>query len=118
VEYTAGIRHSDWSTFSIEKLVKNKVLKVRTKRTGEPIYVPITPGSRLEKVLARIKEKELVNDYKEPASANKKLKILVEMAGIKKRIATHSGRRTCCTLLPGILSGNSRRSGWGIHEDY
>lgn len=99
VECTAGIRHSDWSTFSVERLVKNRALKVRTKKTGEPIYVPVTPGSRLEKVLNRIKRKGLVYNYKEPAAANKKLKILAEMAGIKKRITTHSGRRTCCTLL-------------------
>lgn len=99
VECTAGIRHSDWSSFSVETLVKNKALKVRTKKTGEPIYVPVTPGSRLERVLNRIKRKNLVYDYKEPAAANKKLKILATMAGIEKRITTHSGRRTCCTLL-------------------
>ena len=40
VERTAGIRHSDWYRFKVQKLVNGDALKGRTKTIGVPVYVP------------------------------------------------------------------------------
>jgi integrase len=109
VECTAGIRHSDWSRFRIEKLIHNDALKVgETKKTAEPVYVPIGAGTRLEKVLNHIKNNGLVYTAKESAAANRTLKILSKVAGIGKPITTHTGRHTCGTLF--LEKGYSRES--------
>ena len=99
VECTAGIRHSDWSRFAVEKLKDTNALKVRTKKTGEPVYVPITEGSLLSKAIARIEEKGFKYTATEPALANKLLKVIAKVAGISKPVTTHTGRHTAATLM-------------------
>lgn len=108
IECTAGIRHSDWSRFKVEKLADGSALKVRTKKTGEPVYVPIEPGTRLERVLAHIAERGYTYTDTETAAANKALKVLARLAGIKKKVTTHTGRHTCCTLY--LEKGYSRET--------
>lgn len=108
IECTAGIRHSDWSRFSVEKLVEGDALKVTTKKTGEPVYVPIGEGTRLARVLAHIKERGYKYVLTETAAANKVLKVLKVVAGIKKKVTTHTGRHTCCTLY--LEMGYSRET--------
>jgi integrase len=108
IECTAGIRHSDWSRFKVEHLMNGDALKVRTKKTGEPVYVPIGAGTMLQRTLSHIEAKGHVYTDTETASANKTLKVLAKVAGISKPITTHSGRHTCCTLL--LEKGFSRES--------
>lgn len=98
VECTSGIRHSDWSRFKVERLTDTDALKVRTKKTGEPVYVPILPDTRLAKIIAYIKDKDYTYHDTETAGANRTLKIIAKMAGISKRITTHTGRHTAGTL--------------------
>lgn len=99
IECTAGIRHSDWSRFKVEKLMDGEALRVRTKKTGAPVYVPIEPGTRLARILAHINERGYTYTLTESAAANKTLKVLAKVAGISKPITTHSGRHTCATLF-------------------
>ena len=108
VECTAGIRHSDWSRFSTEKLIDGKALKVRTKKTGEPVYVPIGKGTRLEKVLKHIQKQKYNYTDTESGSANRTLKIIAKVAGISKPVTTHTGRHTAATLY--LEKGFSREA--------
>lgn len=98
VECTAGIRHSDWSRFKVEKLMDGEALRVRTKKTGEPVYVPIEPGTRLARILAHINERGYTYTLTEPAAANKTLKVLAKIAGISKPVTTHIARHSAATL--------------------
>lgn len=108
IECTAGIRHSDWSRFSTEKLIEGKALKVRTKKTGEPVYVPIGKGTRLEKALRHIQKMGYSYTDTESAGANKTLKVITKVAGISKPVTTHTGRHTAATLY--LEKGFSRES--------
>lgn len=99
IECTAGIRHSDWSRFKIEKLVDGIALSVVTKKTGEPIYIPVTPGSRLSRVLEHIEVRGYKYTLTESAAANKVLKVITKMVHIGKPVTTHTGRHTAATLF-------------------
>lgn len=98
IECTAGIRHSDWSRFTIERLITGDALKVSAKKTGEPVYVPIGKDTRLSKILAHIEAKGYKYTSTEGALTNKYLKVLAKVAGINKPITTHTGRHSAATL--------------------
>lgn len=98
VECYAGIRFSDWGRFSVETLVKDRNLKVRAKKNGEPVYLPLKVFKRLGKIVGYIEKNNLTFDVPD-YDTNRKLKIVAAHCGIKLHLTTHIGRHTCGTLL-------------------
>lgn len=98
VECYAGIRFSDWGKFTIEQIIDKQGLKVRTSKTGAPIYARIDKSPRLKKLIEFIQDNELVFDLSEPY-ANRCLKHIGGRLGLKFKLTTHVGRHTCATLL-------------------
>jgi len=97
VECLCGIRFSDWHRFKLERLIKDESLKVRTKKTGEPVYYPLHKADKLKKVLKFIADNEIVFDLTEQ-QANRTLKLLQTYLPIDFELTTHIGRHTCATL--------------------
>jgi len=97
IECYSGIRFSDWGRFSVEKLVKDRSLKVRAKKNGEPVYLPLNVFTRLGKIVDYVRDSKIV--YKLDSETNNLLKIMAIQLKIKKHITTHIGRHTCGTLL-------------------
>lgn len=100
VECFAGIRFSDWARYSIEKLIDNDALKVRTKKTSEPVYLPLSNSPRLSRIVNFIKDRGIVFNIPEQVT-NRLLKILAVKCdpAITTNLTTHVGRHTCATLL-------------------
>jgi integrase/recombinase XerD len=98
VECYSGIRFSDWSRFKVEKLIDHDKFKVRAKKNGEPIYLPLKYFPRLRKVLKYIKDNDLKCPWSEKTT-NAELKVLANMLNLEFNLTTHNGRHTCGTLL-------------------
>lgn len=107
IECYAGIRFSDWKRFEVEKLIHDQNLKVRAKKNGEPVYIPLKENKRLARMLGYIAANNIVFTYSEKTT-NALLKMLGHVPGINitKKITTHTGRHTCGTLL-GELGHNT-----------
>ena len=101
VECYSGIRFCDWSTARVETLIAERSLKVRAKKNGEPVYLPLNTIKRLGAVLDFIESRKLVFDIPEQIT-NRLLKYLATEAKIPKHLTTHVGRHTCATLLVGL----------------
>ncbi len=100
VECYSGIRFSDWGQFTIEKLIDKDKLKVRTKKTGEPIYLPLHKSPRLKKLVAYIKKNHIKLDIdNHEANSNLRLICLMVRPVITKHVTTHIARHTCATLM-------------------
>lgn len=98
LECYSGLRFSDWTRWSVEKIDKIDCLKVTTAKTNTPVYVPIQEGTRLQKIIQKIADEQLA--FKETSQeVNRKLKTLALLADIKKTVTTHVGRHTAATLL-------------------
>jgi site-specific recombinase XerD len=95
LECYAGIRHSDWKSFTIERLIDTDNLKLRAKKNGEAIYLSLSNRPRLNQIIQRIKELPYNSDY---FSTRDRLKKIAKKAGLDKSISTHMGRHTCGTL--------------------
>jgi len=102
VECYSGIRFSDWGRFEIETLVHDRNLKVRAKKNGEPVYLPLGVFRRLGRIIDYIQEHNIRFDLSEQMT-NRLLKLLVKHPEIKLKrhpdLTTHRGRHTCGTLL-------------------
>lgn len=99
VECYSGIRFSDWGRFEIEKLINNNNLKVSTKKTGAPVYLPLNVFKRLGKVIEYIKTHNLKFKLTEQTT-NRILKhTIAKDLRLKFNLTTHVGRHTCGTLL-------------------
>lgn len=85
----SGLRHSDWLRFDYEKMVEDGYLKLRAKKNQNFVVVPV--GPTLHKIL------ENVRDLSPPLSnqkCNVYLKSIAMMAGVNKRVGTHTGRHS------------------------
>lgn len=98
VECYSGIRFSDWSRFKVEKLMHHDNLKVRAKKNGEPVYLPLKHFPRLKKVLDYISENDIKFSHS-MKETNIKLKSVGNLVGLDFELTSHKGRHTCGTLL-------------------
>lgn len=98
VECYSGIRFSDWSRFKIEKLIHDDSLKVRAKKNGEPVYLPLKHFPRLKKVLDYIKAHDIKFSHS-MKETNIKLKSIGNLIGLDFELSSHRGRTTAGTLL-------------------
>ena len=89
LECYSGLRFSDWSRFEIETIGKERNLKVNTKKTGEPVYLPIDESPRLSAIIARLKPYSYSLEH-----TNRMLKLIKIQAKFKKNLSTHIGRHT------------------------
>lgn len=88
----SGLRISDLYRFNYKGFVENGRMKLRTKKTGQWVDIPI--HKRLGAVLERLKGKTLDISEKEFREC---LKTLAGLAGIEKHISPHTGRHTFAT---------------------
>lgn len=98
VECYSGIRFSDWGKFTIETITDKEGLKVRTTKTGEPIYARLDKSPRLKAVIDYIKENGLKFDYTGEYT-NRQLKKLGKIIGLKYGLTTHIARHSSAVLL-------------------
>jgi len=98
VECFSGIRFSDWKRFEIEKLLHDDNLKVRAKKNGEPVYLPLRVFKRLGAIIDYISANKVAFDLEEQ-STNRILKSIGHDLKLKFPLTTHVGRRTCGTML-------------------
>ncbi len=98
VECYGGIRFSDWRGFSVEDHLNGRNFKCTATKNGQPVYLPLSKFTQLDKVLRRIQENRLVFEFTSQGT-NRKLKSIAQKAGITKEITTHTGRRTFATTL-------------------
>lgn len=82
----SGLRLSDWRQFDYDKHVKDGRLYLHAKKNGERVIMPVV--GRLARHLERVKGIALQITEQE---INRSLK---NIAGIKKKITTHTGRHT------------------------
>jgi site-specific recombinase XerD len=82
----SGLRLSDWRRFNYDKRVAHGRLYLHAKKNGERIMIPVV--GRLERHLQRVKVVDLKISERE---INRTLK---NIAGIKKKISSHTGRHT------------------------
>lgn len=93
LECYSGLRFSDWSRFTIEQIGDERNLKVRAKKNGEPVYLPIDKSPRLKAVIDRLKPYSYSLEH-----TNRALKLIGLAAKIKKNLRTHIGRHTFAVL--------------------
>jgi site-specific recombinase XerD len=84
-----GLRLSDWITFNQDEMVENDWIKLRAKKNGEWVTMPV--NTPLKRNLKRIRRVKLTI---EEQTMNRKLKEIAKAAHINKRITTHTGRHT------------------------
>lgn len=117
VECYSGIRFSDWTRFSVETMRNVRYLKVRAKKNGEPVYLPLNTFTRLARVIDYIEKNSLKFDI-DKRYTNVHLKTMaVHLKLSVVDITTHVGRHTCGTLLA-EMGYNTRQIGevLGISE--
>jgi integrase/recombinase XerD len=88
-----GLRLSDWRDFAEGKL-RNKNISLRATKNKSWVNVPLHEG--LIEVIKRMKEIPLT--ISEP-TVNKRLKTLAGELKIKKKLSTHSGRKTFAVTM-------------------
>lgn len=98
VECYCGIRFSDWSRFTIDKIISKDAIKVRATKNGQPIYFPLSNSPKLSKAVTYIRKNHLTPPETNQ-HANRLLKIVGSMAKIPVELTTHVGRHTAATLL-------------------
>lgn len=88
-----GFRISDAKTFTQEKIVNGQIL-MQAKKNGRVVSIPIFPT--LKKIIDYVKDNPI--DLSEDKT-RKYLKEVALLAGIKKEISFHTGRRTFAMML-------------------
>jgi integrase len=83
-----GLRHSDWRRFDL-KMVEDGFIKIRAKKNGVHVVLPI--GITLRSILERVKTLEKPPTLEE---CNRQLKAIALIVGIKKKLSTHAGRHS------------------------
>lgn len=107
LECFAGIRHSDWKLYNLEKIHGKAELYLRTTKTGVNIRLPVDLMPSLKKVLDYIRKNKLSYN-RSLQHSNRMFRLIMPLAGISKAVTTHTGRRTCATLL--LSKGLSRET--------
>lgn len=106
-----GLRYSDFSRLTLENIdYKEKVIRIQTKKTNEPVVIPFLP--ELAEILEEYRQKPLpvyknqpMNRYlKEIGQAmSEKVKELNINGELKEkdysRLTTHTGRRSFCSNM-------------------
>lgn len=87
----SGLRLSDWLQFDYDKHVKDGRLFIRAKKNGEWVTMPIV--GRLARHMERVKNTPLTLVEQ---VFNRTLK---NVGGIKKKISTHTGRKTFAVTM-------------------
>lgn len=87
----SGLRLSDWQQFDYNQHYKDGRLFLRAKKNGEWVTMPVV--GRLKRHLERVKMVPLKITEQE---MNRTLK---NIAGIKKKISTHTGRKTFAVTM-------------------
>jgi integrase len=88
-----GLRHSDWGQFDYGRRVEGEFLKLRAKKNGRWVVLPI--GKTLAEII------DVVKDLPKPLSGDKTrayLKILAGQIGCSRTVTTHTARHTFGTL--------------------
>ncbi len=98
IECYAGVRISDWRRFAVERLVHHHSFKVRTKKNGQPVYLPLRYFPRLKKVLNYIEKNNLTIAITDQL-INRYLKVIASVCNLSLALTSHVGRHTCGTLL-------------------
>ncbi|CAB4126475.1 Phage integrase SAM-like domain containing protein [uncultured Caudovirales phage] len=100
LECYSGIRFSDWSRWKIETLVSDRNLKVRAKKNGEPVYLPLNIFTRLGRIVDYILDSKIPPTTRE-RDTNLTLKVLERHEKLQWNLGLHShvGRHTCATIL-------------------
>lgn len=106
-----GLRHSDFSRLTSENIdYENEVIRIQTKKTGEPVVIPFLP--ELKDIIEKYRGKDLpaytnqpMNRYlKEIGRAmSEKVKELNINGEIRQKdyfqLTTHAGRRSFCSNM-------------------
>lgn len=84
-----GLRVSDWTRFDYDEHIHDGLLKIRVKKNGEDVVMPISrPLSRVLKLV------NAVPLMIEEPTINEKLKVIAKDLKIRKSVSTHVGRHT------------------------
>ena len=84
-----GLRHSDWEQFDYEQRVQGEFLKLRAKKNGRWVVLPI--GKTLSEII------NVVKDLPKPLSGDKTrayLKVLAGRIGEPRTVTTHTCRHS------------------------
>lgn len=84
-----GLRHADWEQFDYVRRIEGEFLKLRAKKNGRWVVLPI--GITMAEII------EVVKDLPKPLSGDKMrahLKILAGRIGCSRNITTHTARHT------------------------
>lgn len=98
VECYSGIRFSDWGKFTLETISDKEGLKVRTTKTGSPIYARLDKSPRLKAAIDHIRDNGLTFNYTGEYT-NRQLKVLGGILGLSFNLTTHVGRHTAAVLM-------------------
>jgi site-specific recombinase XerD len=97
LECYSGLRFSDWSRFTIEQIGNERNLKVRAKKNGEPVYLPIDSSPRLARVIDRLQPYSFSLEH-----TNRMLKLIGLAAKLNKNLRTHIGRHTFAVMCANL----------------
>lgn len=89
-----GLRHADWEQFDYDKRVEGEFLKLRAKKNGRWVVMPI--GKTLSELI------DVVRYLPKPLSGDKMrayLKILAGRIGCSRNITTHTARHTAGAMF-------------------
>jgi len=89
-----GLRISDWYVFDLKKHVDGKRIRIRAKKNGEWVMMPIS--APLARNLKRMEAFPLTSPEQ---VLNKSMRIIAAELGIPKRLTTHCGRHTFAVTL-------------------
>lgn len=107
-----GLRHSDWGQHDVRNIVKvdgKEMLKVKPKKTGQEIYIPIHPQVKIYltqygklRNISNQKINEAIKEFSKAALKDKNekpIKIILNGEEVEKWdfITSHSCRRSFCT---------------------
>jgi len=84
-----GLRISDWFAFDIDKHIQDDRVRIRAKKNGEWVTMPIS--TPLKRNLVRIRACPLTRAEPE---MNRALKNIAKILGIQKHLTTHSARHS------------------------
>jgi len=90
----SGLRVSDWYLFDINKNIVGDRIRLRAKKNGGYVSMPIS--APLRRVLGRMKDLPLTISE---ILINRALKAIAAKLGINKKITTHTGRHTFAVTI-------------------
>lgn len=85
----SGLRHSDWCKFDPDTMVEDGHLKLRAKKNKTFVVLPVGPS--LRNIIERVRH--LPPPFTNQ-KCNEKLKSLSFLAGVQKKVSTHTGRHS------------------------